>query len=383
MTSRSRATIGALSLVMLLGACNSETGILVAVTGNNVDQLKFFVGVRDGNEFVVDERSSGMEASVSGRSLRTRPYELLVKQPSPPGADTELRVLALAYRFDDQNNKNLYGFAVMRPPQKFIDGEVVRRPIGIAALSGTASISALGESCFRVRVGDERFDVVSVVDRDCDGSSTNAQVPDCNDNDPTMYPGARELCDGKDNNCDGKFAPASVPCYVVDGARCLSGTRACGDAQGQGLSDTCVPSGSEQPEIYCRAYTECKAPDPMACVNAIARHKLSCTIEVKDSLDQVCPGGAHALSAQAGAAECTWQSTGAGNLALKLKSETAGPARLVDGCAVDLLVVPEVDKPVDGTGTVSLVSSKGAALYDVTLKVKRVADCSAMPLVCQ
>lgn len=33
------------------------------------------------------------------------------------------------------------------------------------------------------------------------------QMGDCNDNDPAVNPGAIEVCDGKDNNCDGKVDP--------------------------------------------------------------------------------------------------------------------------------------------------------------------------------
>src|SRR4029450_1645274 len=43
-------------------------------------------------------------------------------------------------------------------------------------------------------------------DRDGDGYLGTAQCgsrTDCNDNDTSVHPGAQELCDNKDNNCNG------------------------------------------------------------------------------------------------------------------------------------------------------------------------------------
>ncbi|KYK37140.1 MAG: hypothetical protein AYK19_07285 [Theionarchaea archaeon DG-70-1] len=50
------------------------------------------------------------------------------------------------------------------------------------------------------------FYVINCRQPDDDGDGYNSVTvggDDCDDSDPTVYPGAQELCDGKDNNCDG------------------------------------------------------------------------------------------------------------------------------------------------------------------------------------
>lgn len=44
---------------------------------------------------------------------------------------------------------------------------------------------------------------------DVDGDGFDAGV-DCNDNDPLVNPGATELCDGVDNNCNGEIDEGDV-----------------------------------------------------------------------------------------------------------------------------------------------------------------------------
>jgi hypothetical protein len=67
---------------------------------------------------------------------------------------------------------------------------------------------------------------------DADGDGYN-QNQDCNDNDATIYPGAPELCDFKDNDCDG----------VVDEGTCLPNCVTLRDAQNGVVAHDAILSG--------------------------------------------------------------------------------------------------------------------------------------------
>jgi hypothetical protein len=94
-----------------------------------------------------------------------------------------------------------------------------------------AAPGAAGEDCVRPADCDE------------DGVPT---ATDCDDRDFTAYPGAPEVCDGRDNDCDTAVDEGigGDPCATGQLGPCAAGTRQC-----QGGALVCLPNAAPAPEL--------------------------------------------------------------------------------------------------------------------------------------
>jgi hypothetical protein len=110
-------------------------------------------------------------------------------------------------------------------------------------------------------------DKVVITDVDADGVSL--EEGDCNDEDASVYPGADEICDGIDNNCDGETDEGLLAEYYPDA-----------DGDGFGL-EAAPESACEAPDGYVETIGDCDDADPTVYPDAD---------EICDDLDNNCNG---------------------------------------------------------------------------------------------
>jgi hypothetical protein len=101
-----------------------------------------------------------------------------------------------------------------------------------------------------------------------DANSGQLVDVDCNDNDKTIYPGGHEVCNGKDDNCDGIIdnpllvCPADETCVPKTG-QCISNAQACTTAScaSPNVCDPgtqqCVPPGTQDAGSSCSGDVAC------------------------------------------------------------------------------------------------------------------------------
>jgi len=360
----------------LLAACGADTGIIVATVGDPIEELEFQVALAKDGEFILDRAASGERRSVQGRNLRSSPYELLLREGDQSGDPLTVRVLALGYKAD-----KLVSFGVIEPPQAFIRGEVLRRALTLVAVGGTATLAAPGQerTCFRVRLTATTpiLTLHTADDADCDGVPAPT---DCNDQDQLIYPGGKEICDGKDSNCDNVLAPASQPCYARDPVEpvCREGTRLCYESQGkgQGLDPICTPGTKRVAEAYCREYAKCTGTAPLDCALAhVTVANRECQIVVVG--EKTC-GASQTIKAPAGdGTACRWDIIDTGGWPVEILNPTS--------CTPTFVLRNEPP----GTGPVVLefvygVAPKQSSLVLVyKLTAKTGLECGATPYTCK
>jgi hypothetical protein len=121
---------------------------------------------------------------------------------------------------------------------------MVTCPAGMQTLIVTADVIIDGKKV--TLTGTCSFRVVNCRQPDDDNDGHNSIAyggTDCNDNDSTVYPGAEEVCDGKDNNCDGR-TDEGFP-----------------DTDGDGYTDCGGDCDDTNPHIHPRAQEVCDGKD--------------------------------------------------------------------------------------------------------------------------
>jgi hypothetical protein len=147
--------------------------------------------------------------------------------------------------------------------------------------------------------------VTDCTDQDGDGYCA---ADDCDDGDPTVNPGAFEICDGLDNDCDGQIDDG-VHCAVCrTDSECVAGQSCCGgvctelatDPINCGACDMACAAGETCLDGFCQSGPGCLSDADCddaysgtidLCVNGTCVHELACTSDSDCMLGEFCVAG--------------------------------------------------------------------------------------------
>jgi len=225
-----RAGLGIALAVALAAGCTvdaeSTTGIRLNVTFHDsiptegaaelIDTLRFYVAVKhpDHDVYILNDSASGIVVDVTGRDLHFDPYQLLVGRGSPQM--DRIRVVVVGER---DGVGVVHGQLSDPAYQAFQPGVILQRTIRLRPTDQSFDMSWTITGCLTsstMRDPEyETFNFGSLTDKDCDGWET---PEDCDDMNPYVNPGVEEGydCDGVDNNCDGDIDPGGYDDFDED-----------------------------------------------------------------------------------------------------------------------------------------------------------------------
>ena len=252
------------------------------------------------------------------------------------------------------------------------------------------------------------------LDRDGDGFTACGSIADhcglsdlyvdCQDEDGEVHPGAAELCNGVDDDCDGDLLQRG-PCFAIDpdtGGGCHLGERDCAEQPGdpgtwegpcRPLLDPVLDAA---PDAVCATYDECDAaldPDPYTCAIESEGSGLviePCRVSFQIATGEQC-GGQEVLLPTDDLLDCSWAVVGGvdqgdylvGLRAIDLPDDTPQPTLAV--CGAVLVVTQRAPGPPSPhvlllSRTDDLLATSFVA---VSLESDATDDCEPRGLECQ